>query len=148
MPLMNAACTIYSNVTFGNMLTAMNSGNGWYGQFFSGPSTGAGGENVSPPTSPWKRSTMLRHSAGKQHIYFFLDEPIAATLLVRHACIFFHASIRRSDCVGPITSHILRQNLIPRPDVRAFFFSFSPSVLSLRRPKILNLCWWKYIYIY
>ena len=70
--------------------------------------TGACSENVSPPTTELqKRQQWPGGFIGKRQFFFFhffLNEPIAGT--PRHVCKQLHAKTRRSDCVGPISSHL------------------------------------------
>ena len=52
----NVACNSNSNITFGIMLTALNSGRGWHSQFFGGgPRTIASAENVFRPITCLQR---------------------------------------------------------------------------------------------
>ena len=80
--------------------------------FCSGPTTGASGDNVSPPTTGLQKDQKWSGvSVGFFFFFshFFLNEPIAGTL--RHAYEQFHATIWRSDCVGPILSRVYRPKL-------------------------------------
>ena len=47
-----------------------------------------------------------RVSAGFSFSFFLWTRPLQVAGTPRHVCKTFHAIIRRSDCVGPISSHI------------------------------------------
>ena len=99
---------------FSIILTAMNSGSGWHGQFFcSAPRTGASGENVPLPTTGLQKGQWWSGiSVGNIILFSFFSE--RANFRYSKAYLyFFHANIRRSDCVGPILRHIWRLKLIP-----------------------------------
>ena len=90
----------------------------WPVLFCSGPRTGAGGENVSPLTTSLQKGEWWSGvSVGNTLFFFsrfssFLNEPIAGA--PRHVCKKFHASIRRSDSVGPN----IKPYLTPKVDMK------------------------------
>ena len=103
----NAACNSNSNVTFGIMLTAMNSGRGWQSQFFClGTKTGASTEKVSRPITGLQRSHNSHpFIVGRKKMALFFSGR-AASIAPRQVCTMFHETVRRTDCVGPILSQI------------------------------------------
>ena len=91
-PPTNAACTIYSKVTyqiFGIILTLMNSRRGWQDHFFSWPKIGATTVVVAKtyphrPQSSKGPTMVTRFRQDKTCLPFFLNEATAGA--PRHVC--------------------------------------------------------------
>ena len=96
---------------FSIALIAVNSGKGWYSQLFcSGPRTGARGENVSPPTTGFKNDQQRSGvSVGRKHFVFICFSERGGFRYLKARLQKNRANGRRSDNVGPISSHICRR---------------------------------------
>ena len=90
------------------MLTAMNSGEkGDIAIFFLVKALGlALAPKMCPDQSQAFKKVNNRQAftVGRKKYPFFLDDPLPGA--PRHICTKFRANIRRTDCVGPISSRI------------------------------------------
>ena len=117
-------------------------GRGWHGQLFSWVAinkAGASGEKVSRPTTGRQKGQHQSRVFGRiTHFFFiFFSERAASRCTPRHACKTCRPNIRRSDCVEPISSHILMPKVDPILNLSNYKAARQITPLS----RFLSRCW-------